>query len=71
MSGKSVVDDYGFTEEVCADFLRGQQRPHNEPAREDPNVSIFDSMEAVEGEFDKKAYNEKSLNDVFKNLIWG
>jgi hypothetical protein len=71
MSGEGVAENYGFTEEVCADFLNGQQRPHNEAAREDPSASIFDSMETVEGEFDKKAYNGKSLNDIFRNLIWG
>jgi hypothetical protein len=65
------MDDYGFTEEMCADFLNDKPQFHNEVAREDPKASIFDSMEAVRGNFDKKLPNGTSINDVFKHLIMG
>jgi len=67
-----MVDDYGFTEEVCADFLNGQQLLCNEAAREDPSASIFDSMGVVvTGEFDQKGPDGVSINEMFGELIKG
>lgn len=59
------MDDYEFTEEMCADFLKDRPRFHNEAAREDPDSSIFDSMEAVMGDFDKKLPGGVSVNEIF------
>jgi len=66
-------DDYGFTEEVCAEFLNGQPLLYNEAAREDPSASIFDSMEAVAvgGEFDRKDSDGVSINEFFGQLVNG
>lgn len=66
------MEDYGFTEEVCAEFLNGQHLLYNEAAREDPSASVFDSMEAVVmGEFDRKDIDGVSVNEIFGQLIKG
>jgi phosphoenolpyruvate synthase/pyruvate phosphate dikinase len=64
-----MVDDFVVTEEVCAEFLKDQEPLFNEAAREDPSASIFDSMEAIMGEFDKKDSDGESINDVFRKMM--
>jgi len=63
------MNDFVITEELCAEFLDDQESLCNEAAREDPSASIFDSMEAVMGEFDKKDSDGESVNDVFRKMM--
>lgn len=71
MEDIGYMDDYGFTEEVCAEFLSEQPVLYNEVAREDPSASVFDSLTAGLGELDKKDSNGVSINDVFRQMMAG
>jgi hypothetical protein len=57
-----------FSESEYNEYLKSRSKIHNEVARKDPNTSIFDAMEAIDGEFKKKIYGGMSINDMFKNL---
>jgi len=54
-----------FSEAEYKEYLKGRSKIHNEVARKNRNTSIFDAMEAVNGEFKKKMYGGMSINDMF------
>jgi hypothetical protein len=65
---KNFSGQSGFSEAEYREYLKSRSKIHNEVARKNRNTSIFDAMEAVEGEFKKKIYGGMSINEMFNNL---
>ncbi|MDR2591688.1 MAG: hypothetical protein LBC59_02640 [Chitinispirillales bacterium] len=57
-----------FSEVEYKEYLKNRSKIHNEVARKNRNISIFDAMGAVDGEFKKKIYGGMSINDMFYSL---
>jgi hypothetical protein len=62
-----LMQGYGFSDTEYKDYLTSRPKLNNDVARAS-DMSFFGAMEAVEGEFNKKVYGDKSLNDILRVL---